>query len=230
MKKILVLLVIFVSVGCQQKEVKEIVSNTTYSKGINPNQFKSKIDKEFARAWEKEFGSGGTSRLNWIAKNEPIVKARLFCKKQYNNQTRYDGLIYKYADLRDLSDEEFFALSSSARRDLTFDIPNHCPEAVNYFPNCRHVDTSIQFETALNAAKEVNAFFKKEGLRPDDYQICSKGMEKFFAKKKIVISDCDLELGPHLNKEGEIGVMHNEFCYEPFQDRDISMYIPTIQK
>ena len=223
MKKVLSAIVFLTLISCQQEE-KEIIWNTTWDKGINPNQFESKIDRAAARAFVKEFGSGASSSLNWIAVNEPLIKKRLGCHETYASTLRhYDGLVNSYKDISDLTEEE---ISNLRAYDGWNSSPHRCPMAVHYFPNCRDIETKVQFDAALNAMKEVNAFFWNEGLNPGSWDDCSAGMRKFFDSKNIVMTNCDLRSFRSAFLDGEVGVMQTESCH---LEQDSSEYIPGIQ-
>jgi len=228
MKKILSAIALITLLSCQQEEKEiiknEIIWNTSITKGINPNQFESKIDKAAARAFVKEFGSSDSTLLDWIAVREPLIKKRLGCHQTYvSSLNHYDGLVKSYNDLSDYTEEEFENLRPYGNWESS---PHRCPAAVHYFPNCRHIKTKYQFDAALNAMKEVNVFFQNEGLNPENWRSCKTGMAKFFYSKNIVMTKCDLLKPRNVALNGEVGVMQNKFCYS---DQDFSNYKPGIQ-
>jgi len=234
MKKILLTIFILSAISCQQED-REIISNYSYSGGLSPDQFESKVDKAVARAFVKEFGSGGGTQLNWIAVNEPLIKQVMSCKSTYGSTLdHYDGLIKGYKDLTNLTDDEILNISVFDSIDYWKSSPAECPEAVSYFPNCRDIETKIQFINALKAMKEVNEFFWNEGLNPGYWDNCATGMDIFFESKGIVMSDCDLLSNRPYELHGEVGVMQNEFCYvegtKYGNQKDISEYKPGLQR
>ena len=108
-------------------------------------------------------------------------------------------------------------------------------EAYHYLPNCKDIKTKDQFTKALNAMKELRAFFLDQNLGPDSWKHCGTGMRKFYESKNILMSICDLKNSSrNYDLKGEVGVMQHEFCYVEGtkwgDQKDISEYKPGLQK